>query len=74
MSEPKLIVRLTRTEQLALLNVLIEHWEGCENVREVFIDPITGQRVNYGDLLVLFVRMDGDNGEPPAEGEGDEQG
>ena len=63
MSEPKVTFRLTRVEQLAILNVLIEHWQGCENVTEEYTDPLTGQRVSYGDLLLLFVRMGG-NGEP----------
>lgn len=55
----RMIVRLTRSEQIAVLNVLIEHWQGCENVTENFVDPLTDPptTVSYGDLLVKFVRM-----------------
>lgn len=55
----RMIVKLTRSEQLAVLNVLIEHWQGCENVTENFVDALTDPptTVSYGDLLVKFVRM-----------------
>lgn len=56
----RIIFRMTPSERLAVLSVLLEHWGQCDHVTEEFIDCSASppQTVKYGDLLTMFSRMD----------------
>lgn len=55
----KLTFQLSASERSALLSILIEHWQGCDNCTEEFVDVSTDPptTVRYGDLLGIFAQM-----------------
>jgi hypothetical protein len=55
MSETKIVLRLTRSQQMAILDVLMEHVR-CANHTENFVNCSTAPptETTYGDLLQIF--------------------
>lgn len=55
----RIVFRLTNSQRMALLDILMEHWTQCNDVTESFVDcsqsPVV--ETQYGDLLRLFTDM-----------------
>lgn len=53
MAQTTVVLRISRSQQMAILDVLMEHMR-CPNHTEEFIDVSTDTTTNYGDLLTVF--------------------